>query len=94
MKLRNCLFLTLAVCLGLLTATAACAKDGKVPRIGKEQVKAMLSDPDVVIIDVRIDRDWSASHAKIKGALREDHKTVKIWADKLDKKKTYVLYCA
>jgi len=54
----------------------------------------MLGNPDVVIIDVRVGKDWKDSQSKIKGAIREKPKKAKLWADKYDKGKTYVLYCA
>lgn len=82
------------MCLVFFVVTVAAAKVEKVPRMSKEQLKEMLNDPDVVVLDVRIDKDWKNSDVKIKGAIREDPKGVKEWAKKLDKKKTYVLYCA
>jgi rhodanese-related sulfurtransferase len=72
--------------------TPAVAKD--VPRMTKEQLKEKLDTPNVVVIDVRIGKDWKASDVKIKGSVREDPKEVKEWVSKLDKEKTYVLYCA
>ena len=65
-----------------------------VPRITKEQLKDMLGDPNLVIIDVRTGPDWRASDTKIKGAIREKPHKVDQWAGKFDKEKTYVLYCA
>ena len=67
---------------------------GEVPQINKEELKAMLDKENVVIIDVRIGKDWKASESKIKGAVREEPKKAKSWAIKYDKEKTYVLYCA
>ena len=67
---------------------------GEVPKINKEELKAMLDKENVVIIDVRIGKDWKASESKIKGAVREEPKKAKSWAIKYDKEKTYVLYCA
>jgi len=81
------------VCLvfvGSLTITVGAEE---VPRMTKEQLKEMLDNPNVVIIDVRTGKDWSASDVKIKGAIREDSRKVKKWASKLEKDKTYVLYC-
>ena len=59
----------------------------------KEELKEMLDDPNAVIIDVRTGRDWSASDVKIQGAIRKASREVNEWASKLDKGKTYVLYC-
>jgi predicted sulfurtransferase len=75
---------------GFIGATAAT----DVPRMDKEDLKARLGDPEVVIIDVRTARDWKASDLKIKGAIREEAGNVSEWAPKLDKNKTIVLYCA
>ncbi len=63
----------------------------KVQRISKEELKTVLDDPGVKIIDVR--RDWERSDLKIKGAVREDPDDVKAWAGKYPKDKKLVLYC-
>jgi rhodanese-related sulfurtransferase len=65
---------------------------GDVPRMDKEELKAMLDKADVVIIDVRVGKDWTASESKIKGAVREVPKEIESWATKYQKDKTYVLY--
>ena len=67
---------------------------GDIPRIRVDQLKEMLGNPEVVIIDVRSDRDWEQSDAKIKGALREKPQAVDSWAGKYPPDKTIVLYCA
>jgi rhodanese-related sulfurtransferase len=64
------------------------------PKITKEEVLGMLSNPDVIIIDVRSGGDWNGSELKIKGALREDPRNVSSWISKYPKEKTLVLYCA
>ena len=38
------------------------------PRISKDELKAMLGDPNVIILDVRIYDEWKASDRKIQGA--------------------------
>ena len=63
-------------------------------RMTKEELKAMLDSPDLVVVDVRTGRDWTGSDQKIKGALREDPRKVDDWAAKYGKEKTIVLYCA
>jgi len=66
-----------------------------VPRVSKEELKSMLNDPRVIILDVRAAGDWDKSKIKIQGAVREDpNKSAKSWADKYSKDKTIVLYCA
>ncbi len=63
-----------------------------VPRITKEQLKAQMSNPDLVIIDVRSDHDWQDSQIKVKGAVREDPQKPDSWINKYPKDKTFVLY--
>ncbi len=63
-----------------------------VPRISKEELKSMLGNPDVVVIDVRIALDRNMSMKQIKGAIREDPDAVKSWAGRIPKEKTVVLY--
>jgi len=62
------------------------------PRISKEELQAMLGNPDLVIIDDRTGSDWTASEFKIKGAVREDPDKVDAWMDKYSKDKTLVFY--
>ena len=77
---------------GVLFAGLAAANDA--PRIPKEEVKAKLGSPAVVILDVRASRDWKKSDSMIKEAVREDPKKVKDWAKKYPQEKTLILYCA
>ena len=65
-----------------------------VPRMTKDELKALLGNPDLVILDVRASSDWTASDLKIKGAVREDPSDTESWANKYSKDKTLVLYCA
>ena len=94
MKAKYLLILVVTLCLVFAVGffMTAAAKD--VPRMTKEQLKEMMDGPNVVIIDVRIGKDWKASDVKIKGAIRETPKKAQEWAKKYDKDKTYVLYCA
>ena len=66
----------------------------EVPRMTKEELKAKLDNPDVVIVDVRAGKDWKGSEFKIKGAIRENPAKFSSWAEKYPKDKTLVLYCA
>lgn len=68
------------------------AKD--VPRITKEELKAMLGDPNLVILDVRASRDWNRTDRRIKGAVRKNPRLFESWADEYANDKTLVLYCA
>ena len=75
--------------LGVISATAK-----EVPRMTVDELKALLGNPEVVILDVRIDRDWNGATEKIMGAVREDPHEVGSWVKKYAKEKTLVLYCA
>jgi rhodanese-related sulfurtransferase len=66
----------------------------QVPMIAKEQLRQLLNDPDIVIIDLRINRDWNASDQKIPGAVHEDPDHLEDWAKKYPKDTKIVLYCA
>ena len=70
------------------------AKSADAPRMTKEELKAMLDSPDLVIIDVRQRMDWADSDSKIKKAVREDPGAVDSWTNKYPKDKTLVFYCA
>jgi predicted sulfurtransferase len=66
----------------------------KVPRMTKEELKSLLGNPDVIIIDVRVEEDYKENKFKIQGAVREDaEKDLNTWADKYPKEKTLVFYC-
>jgi hypothetical protein len=84
-------YLLIFILVGLF-ANAAVAED--VSRMTKEELKSMIGDPKLVVIDVRTGNDWKGSKSKIKGAVREEPRKAASWAEKYDKQKTYVLYCA
>jgi hypothetical protein len=60
----------------------------------KEELKPLIGNPDVVILDVRIGKDWTASEFKIKGAEQANPKAFNDWKDRYSKEQTLVLYCA
>lgn len=84
------------IALSLLVLGAAVMPSGAaaqyVPRIDKEQLKSILGQPGLVIVDVRRPVDWNASSRKIRGAVREDPQAVERWAGKYPKNKTIVFY--
>ncbi len=90
---KRLLIITLVIfsLVGILTTFAKSA-DG--PRMTKDELKAMLDNPDLVILDVRAQSDWKGDDSKIKSAIREDPESVNSWAEKYTKDKTIVLYCA
>jgi predicted sulfurtransferase len=78
-----------------LSCSLGAASRGEVPRMTKEELKAIMNDPDFVILDVRAGQDWEKSDLKIKGAIRENpQRDTESWAKKYAKDKTIVLYCA
>jgi hypothetical protein len=78
----------------MLVGCATLAKFTDVPRMTKEDLRAILGNPNLVIIDVRYGKDWTDSDLKIKGAVREDPGAIDSWANKYPKDKTLVFYCA
>ncbi len=87
------------VSIALSLALAGCfqnmASDQKVPKITKEELKSLLDNPDLIVLDVRVSSEWKKSENKIKGAVREDpEKAIDSWADKFPKDKTLVFYCS
>ena len=70
------------------------ASTDQVPRMTKEQLKPLLGNPDVVVLDVRLAREWNESPIKIKGAIRLDYKeNLKSVMDTVPKDKRLVFYC-
>jgi rhodanese-related sulfurtransferase len=65
-----------------------------VRRVSVEELKSMLGNPSVMIIDVRAAEDWKSSTEKIKGAVREDPEKVDAWMNNYPKDKTLIFYCA
>jgi rhodanese-related sulfurtransferase len=90
--LGSILSLVLGLSLFLLFTQGGYA--ASVQKITKEELKAVLDDPAVAIIDVRSEGDWKGSDQKIKGAVREDPDETKKWAIKYAKEKKMVLYCS
>lgn len=80
----------LVVCIGCTTMQQAQG----VPRIPKDELKAKLGSPGMVLIDVRTENDWKKSNEKITGAIRMDPEAVDSWAATLPKDKEIILYCA
>lgn len=60
----------------------------------KDDLKTLLDNPDTIIFDVRITRDWNASGLKIKHAVHLPPESAGTELEKVDKGKTIVLYCA
>ena len=94
MKKRTLTMLKVLLSLALMAVLTINAAAATVPKMTKEELRAMLDNPDVIVLDVRVGRDWKASEYKIEGAVRVDHSEVKSWASRYGKDKTLVIYCA
>jgi hypothetical protein len=92
--MKKRLWMSLFAIFFMVGILATLAKSADVPRMKKDALKAMFDNPDLVILDVRSENDWKDGDSKIKGAVREDPESVKLWAEKYSKDKTLVLYCA
>jgi len=69
------------------------ALSADIPRMTKEEVKAMLGNPNLVILDVRFGSDYFASDFKIKGAERPYYGCGYIETYQ-NPNKTFVIYCS
>jgi hypothetical protein len=94
MKARLVTLLTGVIGAATLCMLAQLAIAAEVPRMTKNELNSKLDDPDVVIVDVRVGKDWKGSEFKIKGAVRGDKNNINAFAGKYPKDKTFVLYCA
>jgi len=83
--------LSLLIVLAALAAAPLFADS--VPKMDKDQLKSMLGSKSLVILDVRLGRDWSTSEFKIKDALRVDDGDLSV-VKNYPKESTFVLYCA
>ncbi len=90
-KNKSLIILFMFPILSIITISTAIAD---VPRMTKDELKGLLGNPAVIILDVRVGRDWKDSEFKIKGAVREETVKFSSWATKYPKDKTIVLYCA
>lgn len=66
----------------------------EIPRITKEELKQKLGDKQIIILDVRIGKDWDAGEFKIQGAIRENPDDFESRAAEYPKNKTLILYCS
>ncbi len=85
----------LAILLGLAVIsffTVTAMAEGDAPRITKEELKELLGNPDVIVLDVRTSSSWQGSKFKIKGAIREMPTAFNSWSNKYPKEKILVLY--
>jgi hypothetical protein len=83
------LMISILLMVGVFTTSVLSAD---APRMTKEELKALLGQPDLIIIDVRTGSGWTASDLKIMGSVREDPYAIAPWTNKYPKDKTLVLY--
>jgi len=86
--------MTIVALFALMALFAAPVAAQEVKRMSIEELKGMLGNPEVIILDVRSSADWKLSKVKIKGAVREDPEKADTWISKYPKDKTLVFYCA
>jgi hypothetical protein len=63
-----------------------------IPRITKEELKDILGQPGLVILDCRPEAQWRVSEMKLPGAVHEDPADVESWAHKYPKDAKIVIY--
>ncbi len=95
MRNKSLIGLTAVLVAGLFLLAPISMAIGKgASLITKEELKPILDDEDLVIIDVRSGRDWRSSEFKIPGAVHGNPKKFSDWERKFSKDQTLVLYCA
>ena len=77
-----------------LTGAGSALAGADVPLMTTDELKSMLDNHDILILDVRIGKDWKSSEFKIKGATYAKPENYDEWANKYPKSKKIVLYCA
>ncbi len=90
--MKNMLLIVAAVifvCTGVLSASAA-----DVPLMSKEELKANLGSPALLILDVRTRNQWETSQYKIPSAHWMPKEDIDMWAGNLPHDKTILVYCA
>ena len=87
-----------SVLLVVLAFLAACPAVGlagsDVPLMTADELKARLDDLDLIILDVRQDKDWTSSDFKIRYAIYADPESYDEWGAAYPKHQPIVLYCA
>lgn len=77
-----------------MVLSPARAESSEDVRVSPTDVLKVMSNKDVVIIDVRQPEGWNASDVKIKGAMRENPADVDSWAHKYGPSQKLYLYCS
>lgn len=92
--LRKRMILTVFIFAAVFTLLTSIGIAANTEKITKEELKKIMGEETVLILDVRTGRDWSSSEFKIKGALRVNPKEFNTWSNRYPKDNTLVLYCA
>ena len=92
--LKKKLLLIVLISTAFFTLLASTGMAANANKITKEELKKVMGNDTVLILDVRAGRDWSSSEFKIKGADRAAPKDFNSWSNKYPKDNTLVLYCA
>lgn len=87
-------FLTIIMALASIHILPAASFSGDTNKMEKQELKNLLGNPDIVLIDARKMVDWTNSEEKIPGAIRRDPYYVSTWAQKFSKYKKLVIYSA
>ena len=82
--------IVLLIFVGLVTHRPADAAN--ISLISIDQLKLILDNPQVVVIDVRTTNAWRDSPVKIKGAVRGAPKQFESWSTDFPRDKALVLY--
>ena len=62
------------------------------PRISKEEIRDLLAQPDVVLLDVRPEEEWKSGDFKLPGAVHENPLEFASWSSKYSKEMTLIIY--
>jgi len=92
--LKKRMVLTVFIATAVFTLLTSAATAANTSKITKEELKKIMGEDTVLILDVRTGRDWSSSEFKIKGAQRANPREFNTWSDKYPKENTLILYCA
>ena len=84
--------LNVFVSLALVVVFTTIAFAASTPRVTKEELKSLLDQGDVVVVDIRTSSDWRESDYKIKTAVRVRFRDVESWASKYSKDTIVVFY--
>jgi hypothetical protein len=94
MKITALLSIFLLMFMAVLLLPANISGAGDVARMETQELKAMIGQPGLTLVDARTVSSWKKSDKKITGAIREDAHNVSSWAGKYSKDGPLVVYCS